>query len=72
MSKQKLTDWFDADVKPVHVGWYQRNWGDFTEEYENDYWDGEHWFYGENGKAKEYSVRNCEWRGLAEQPKQPR
>lgn len=38
---QKLTPWFPADVKPVHVGWYQCKYGSQVPVWR--YWDGADW-----------------------------
>jgi len=69
----KKTDWFPADVGPVHKGWYERDWnGICTGNEVFDYWDGVDWFYGDGSlplRAVEYSApNNKKWRGLAEKP----
>lgn len=72
MSK-KLTDWFPADVKPVHIGVYETNavtHGVYQK------WDGEKWCtycpsvrsanMPANSNESEY--QNVKWRGLAVKP----
>lgn len=70
MEVRKLTDWFAPDVSPVHVGMYQRDWGDFyTVIGSLDYWDGKCWFIGAaGGPSKIPATNNKRWRGLAEKP----
>jgi hypothetical protein len=34
----KLTEWFPAHIKPVHVGWYDARWSVLRW-----FWDGERW-----------------------------
>ncbi len=71
--EMKLTKWFPAYIKPVHVGWYQvsRPW------YENGKpifldWDGDRWLYATNegyaiaGSSATVHQQGCVWRGLAE------
>lgn len=70
MKKPKLTPWFPADVKPVHVGWYDRDWGAWGET--NDYWDGANWHFGSLGGKKTLQTEDnigLKWRGLANPPK---
>lgn len=61
----KCTEWFDGDVKPVHVGRYEAkdinnpNWP--FAEYAD--WDGKKWVNGVGKKIKVHS-----WRGLKENP----
>lgn len=68
----KLTPWFSAKVKPVHIGEYEY-------EYESGYsfrafWDGIKFtihdknFPGEWGKEILNPKKNENWRGLAEKP----
>lgn len=78
MKKPKLTPWFPADVKPVHVGIYQTDavYGRINYQY----WTGKHWglqgFADDfwpylNGLAKHKSnFQNVKWRGLANPPKE--
>jgi hypothetical protein len=66
MSEQELTPWFPADIKPVHVGWYNVGvhcLGFFHESGSNWWWDGESWLaYPHAGKP---SIRqDRKWRGL--------
>lgn len=75
MSKKKLTDWFDAGVKPAHVGAYE------TRCHKDDgvkgfqYWDGKQWGFWGYDPVDAYRCRvppsqwqNPQWRGLAEKP----
>jgi hypothetical protein len=61
----KCTEWFDGDVKPVHIGRYEAkdhaliNWP--FAEYAN--WDGKNWRNGDNKK-----IKVAKWRGLKEKP----
>lgn len=63
----KTTDWFPADVRPAHVGYYEVCYADDATGTEFLYWSGERWQYKENleqaplwGFSREES-----WRGLA-------
>ena len=72
MSK-KLTPWFPGDVKPVRVGYYERDWdgGGNAWEVTPDFWNGDSWenvyFDGARDRA-EYSRQDHPWRGLAKKP----
>lgn len=73
MAKQKLTPEFPPEVKPVHVGVYQRLFDTGTR---YALWDGEEWCFaaGTPEVALSYATyqttyRSLPWRGLAEQPK---
>jgi hypothetical protein len=61
----KCTEWFEGDIKPVHVGRYEAkdhatiNWP--FAEYAN--WDGKNWRNGDNKK-----IKVAKWRGLKEKP----
>jgi len=71
MSNQELTPWFPADVKPARVGWYQRNWP-HHEDWENDYWDGVKWHYGNpNNRTSGEAMMNRLWRGLVKKSNNP-
>jgi hypothetical protein len=75
--KQKLTPWFPADVKPVHVGLYETDcYNTCQKSYQ--FWNGEYWglqcfeedikpFFPERAKNKSRYQYVC-WRGLAEKP----
>lgn len=61
------TNWFPADVRPVHAGVYEvlsllHPFTFFLAE-----WDGRVWKFPQTTVVLEYQHR--EWRGLAEQPK---
>jgi hypothetical protein len=49
------TEWFPREVLPVHVGYYERKYCEFSVASESpiapDYWDGEQWLI-------------CTWRGI--------
>lgn len=66
-----VTQWFDASVKPVHVGWYETRWTT-KGEIELRHWNGDDWY------ARAYSVGKLifssfgcleltdnQWRGVA-------
>ncbi|VVE85150.1 hypothetical protein [Pandoraea sputorum] len=78
---QKLTDWFPADVKPVHKGVYELGWEDEDGRcFAN--WDGKKWGFAQ-WQFFHTSEETCQiaanmpgvfaiqtrWRGLAEEPK---
>ena len=68
MSKQKLTDWFPANVKPVHVGYYERDYGDSS--LCNDYWNGTYFeIVADNGIHCGPTVTDLPWRGLSQKTK---
>lgn len=77
-----LTPWFPGDVKPVHIGVYQRDFGGVGNR-KYAYWDGKHWRWSNNtpeGAAEwapildpglgvcspAQSYPSIRWRGLAE------
>lgn len=71
MGVLKLTPWFPADVKPVHVGMYERDWGRVVDNAVSarDYWDGTQWRLGICGKPSSYlMLSDLRWRGLAQKP----
>ena len=41
----KLTSWFPGDVKPVHVGVYERRPSFNTDIRQYSYWDGSAWHW---------------------------
>lgn len=73
----KKTDWFPADVKPVHVGVYRvvKSFGECWA-----YWNGKRWshgflettLYASDVQTMKTSYRWAypvkQWRGLAEKP----
>lgn len=64
-----VTQWFDSEVDPVHVGFYQRCYDDPMLDDVPDFWNGEGWFYGNiYGKTDRAARPNLRWRGLAEKP----
>lgn len=71
MSKQELTPWFPADMKPVRVGMYEREYNFWTGLDARDYWNGEKWIVCLNGfwDGSDYSATSLKkWRGLASDP----
>ena len=71
--KQKMTPWFDGDVRPVHVGMYLRKYLDavlFCR------WNGRQWFLGYDGKNFDWAQKTkytshyqcLPWRGLSKEP----
>jgi hypothetical protein len=70
----KLTPWFPADVKPVHVGVYQREDCDTGRPYYY-FWNGDFFEFG--GRSAPEDVKRNDWptisegerwRGLADEP----
>ena len=65
----KLTPWFPGDVKPVHIGVYERRLK-FRPGVYYSQWDGEKWYYLRDtvDKAAIQSVysahQNLPWRGV--------
>lgn len=71
MTKQKLTPWFPADVKPVHVGVYERNYGSKKNpDLVYCKWDGKKWMVcssninGANKQTCHTLLQSEEWRGI--------
>lgn len=72
----KLGPIMSARIKPVHVGWYARDYssnpkgpGFWLES--RDYWDGQHWHVGlDDGSYWDAPDGDPveRWRGLAEKP----
>jgi len=64
MSKPKLTPWYPASIKPVHVGGYEYAYGlyKFT-----GWWDGLNFLLSDGpSKGQKVHVRlGDKWRGLA-------
>ena len=75
MKEPELTPWYPADIKPIRVGWYQRQHSVFirstTQDYIPDYFDGVSWWlgYGTGKKSNDLSYIDLPWRGLAKKPK---
>lgn len=72
---KKLTPWFPATVKPVHVGMYEtrRKTFNFVPRplYLRLYWNGEYWsypHYSRYSNALATMRGDDKWRGLAEKP----
>lgn len=76
MTTPKLTPWFPASVKPVHVGVYEVEDGIEDNEVWYSHWDGKkfnYWCCGGPEMAYEFSdmrisLKPDKWRGLAEKP----
>jgi hypothetical protein len=69
----KLTPWFPPEVKPVHVGQYQRDYDDLDDDdpctLMPDLWDGEHWvILDRDGNFAVRAATDMRWRGLASNP----
>lgn len=72
----KLGPIMPASIKPVHVGWYARDYSSDQNGpgfwlMSRDYWDGQHWHVGlDNGTFQRAPDSNPveRWRGLAEKP----
>lgn len=62
-----LTEWFPENIKPVHIGLYQRYYRDDLTEIP-DYWDGSRWWIcAEDGNiVTESRGLSLLWRGLKE------
>jgi hypothetical protein len=60
----KTTKWFPADVKPVHVGWYERRAECVPDYTYMAWWSGDCFTTG--GKNGLIYAADREWRGLAE------
>ena len=70
----KLTEWFPAEIEPVHVGVYQtrRYRGEEGEWFQ--LWNGQDWGLSSlnillaSGSEHDGAFQDVEWRGLAEKP----
>lgn len=61
----KVTPWFDGDVKPVRVGYYERLSGSsWNPEYSMDLWTGQSWVHVYMGCTLEKVRQDLPWRGL--------
>jgi hypothetical protein len=77
VKQPKLTEWFDGEVRPGHVGVYQR---DFSVHRTGTdvapcLWDGRQWMvWGDTVQEAAHTsmpsqYQGLPWRGLAQQPK---
>lgn len=72
IARSEVTEWYPADVKPVHVGVYETDLGPAFEPLGFSYWNGEYWGnqYPRPDRAKEMSramgAQDKLWRGLRE------
>lgn len=72
----KLGPIMPASIKPVHVGWYARDYSANPDGpgywlMDRDYWDGENWYVGIGAgiHCRHPDATPVErWRGLAEKP----
>lgn len=67
----RVTPWFPADIKPVHVGVYETQCGVFGDSYR--YWDGQRWSVARMNPVLAFDSRSWvarnqspRWRGLAQ------
>lgn len=70
----KVTQWFSASVKPVHVGTYQVKFDSCRPDSNIDtrYWDGAYWRISRDEARSAfglYPVGREVWRGLANKQK---
>ena len=69
----QTTEWYPAEIKPVHVGWYECRYDDYYSKAIYKYWfDGTFWFLGPNSRKLVYGNVNTQgetWRGLKEPAK---
>lgn len=67
MKKQIVrTQWFPQDVKPVHPGFYERDYKSPADIAVKDRWDGTRWIvYGFFGAPIGPSNAKLPWRGIA-------
>lgn len=59
------TDWFPGSCRPVHIGFYERDYEELDHQpaaVYRDYWDGNFWRYGPENTIMSNQSRN--WRGL--------
>jgi hypothetical protein len=69
MSKQQLTPWFSAEVKPARIGLYEVRYPEYPNEQRFRLWTGHEW-KSEAGYGTLFGMAfGDKWRGLAEQPK---
>lgn len=71
----KTTDWFPADIKPVHVGVYETKSPVFNQPGRFSFWSGKKWsaaffdrFAARNHADISTRFQERKWRGLAEKP----
>lgn len=67
-----LTQWFAPEIDPVHVGWYQRDYGDgynAAATAHHDWWNGTQFMAAFDGEVTPCpAVTGLPWRGLADKP----
>jgi len=58
-----ITEWFPAEVRPVHVGWYEKE--GYIDDDNKQWFDGTNWYYCSYGVISEDICRwPRRWRGL--------
>lgn len=65
VSGEKLTEWYPPEIKPVHVGYYQRRYV-FGLLYK-EWWTGQKWTSSTTDTTP-CTCQHLPWRGLAEKP----
>jgi hypothetical protein len=60
----KKTEWFPADVKPVHQGWYD-SYKYRAHFHCRRYWNGRWWSNEGDAESRNVFQKMC-WRGLTE------
>lgn len=76
MSKEKLTPWFDVEVKPIHTGVYETYFNTDSPDPNfpgYSYWNGTFWgnqwsTKSMAEKSKGLGDQDKLWRGLAQKP----
>lgn len=68
----QLTEWYPAEIKPVHVGWYEVQNRFASHVYQKSWWNGRYWgvvgfeWLEESRKEQKSGEQNRIWRGLTE------
>jgi len=62
----KVTKWFPAHIKPVHIGWYETKRFNGNKSAFKWWFDGEKWKGGKDDFI--CNEQNRIWRGLAKKP----
>lgn len=62
----KLTEWYEAEMKPVHLGAYQVQDLFRDGKYFYAYWNGTHWLI-ENEQGTKLRFQYRRWRGVSEE-----
>lgn len=74
MSEQELTEWFPAEIKPVHIGEYNASY--LRNPFVRRWWNGQRWstdYSNDRDESEKEMLRqiptestDIEWRGLKE------